>query len=438
MTSAAQRPHLVTLPVSTRPDDVATLVGALEAAMRGEIVLRPVASRPHVSSDHTIPPPEPIPPDPVPTDLPDGAAIILDTSGSTTGHPQHVALSAAALRASAEAAHAHLGGPGRWLLALPPHHVAGIQVLLRSALAGHAPAVLDLTDGFDPAAFADAASRTRQESTATRLYTSLVPTQLARVIDTGHGPSLARFDAILVGGAPASPALLEEARGGGARIVTTYGMTETCGGCVYDGIPLDGVLIAIGDRGRIHIGGATLALGYVALDVDPHVDSESAHHHELDILDALGSEDGGPGFHHGWLRTGDVGELTAPDDGAPRLRVLGRLDDVIITGGVNVSPHAVEAVLHGDPAIAQVIVVGVPDAQWGQLVVAVVVPSSEREPQLDELRTRAREALDGTHAPRALVLVDAIPERGPGKPDRRATAGLAAARLSERGGITLL
>ena len=202
------------------------------------------------------------PGDPAPTadllaPVDDAVAAVVTTTGST-GAPKAVLLPADALRASADATYARVGPPGRWLLALPAHHIAGLQVLLRSGRAGAPAAVMDLREGFRAEAFAEAATRSGAA------YTSLVPTQLLRLLDAG-GPALdalRRFTAVLLGGAAADPSVLERARAAGVRLVTTYGMSETCGGCVYDGRPLDGVAVTLEEDGRIRLGGATVAAGY--------------------------------------------------------------------------------------------------------------------------------------------------------------------------------
>jgi O-succinylbenzoic acid--CoA ligase len=320
--------------------------------------------------------------------LPDpGNAVVIATSGST-GEPKLVVLSAAALRASAEATATRLGGAAHWLLALPAEHVAGVQVIVRALLAGAPPAVQDLRGGFRPADFAATAATLPPTG---RRHTSLVPTQLGRLLDAG-GPALdalRAFDAVLVGGAALDAALHARAKGAGVRVVTTYGMSETAGGCVYDGVPLDGVTVDLEPDGRIVLGGPTLAEGY---------------------LD-------GPAFG-GAFRTGDLGRWR---DG--RLEVLGRADDVIVTGGENVAPAAVERVLGAQPGIRAACVVGVPDPEWGQAVVAAVVPGPDRVSD-DALRTAVRAELGRAAVPRRLVDVDHIPLRGIGKPDRAAVERL--------------
>jgi O-succinylbenzoic acid--CoA ligase len=328
----------------------------------------------------------------------DGVALMLPTSGST-GDAKVVELSAAALRASATATHDRLGGPGRWLLPLPVEHVAGWQVLVRSLDAGQPPVVLDVSDPFTPKAFAATAGRLDGD----RRYTSLVPTQLHRLLEDPEGTAaLRRFDAVLVGGAATPPTLLAAARRAGVRVVTTYGMTETCGGCLYDGVPLEGVGARVDGDGRVLLSGPVLADGY---RLRPDLTAA-----------AFGVTDG-------------VRELATADTGVVhdgRLTVTGRLDDVVVTGGRKVAPAAVEAVLGALPGVRDCLVVGVEDPEWGQAVVALVVGDP---PPLAEVRSAVGTALGPAAAPREVVPVDALPSRGIGKPDRRAAADLAARRL---------
>lgn len=340
------------------------------------------------------------------TPVPEAVALLVRTSGST-GTPREVMLTAAALRASADATHRRLAGPGRWLLPLPPAHVAGLQVLVRSLVAGTTPAVL--AGPFRADAFAAATGRLAEQPGPR--YTSLVPTQLHRLLESPAGTrALAAYDAVLLGGAAAPPDLVARARAAGAVVVTTYGMSETCGGCVYDGVPLDGVRVRLDAGDRIRIAGPVLAAGYRER---PDLDAELFEEHD-------GAR---------WLRTSDLGRWAGTPD-APRLEVLGRADDVLVTGGEKVAPAAVERVLAGRPGVGEVLVVGVPDAEWGQALVAVVVPpAGAPAPALDDLRHAAAGALGRAAAPRHLVTVGALPLRGPGKPDRRAAAELAAREL---------
>ena len=363
------------------------------------------------------------------TRVPARTDLILRTSGSTTGTGRLIAMSAAALMASARATHARLGGPGTWLLPLPAHHVAGLQILIRSLEAGTEPVVVDTSSGFSPTALAEALSSARRSTgaAASRLYVSLVPTQLVRVLqDPQARRALAGADAVLLGGAAADPALLDRARGAGVTVVTTYGMSETGGGCVYNGRPLEGVEIAIQapdteGAGRILISGPVLAEDYLHTPGDSPAGSPG------------GGPDDGEGFHRSGasrlLATSDRGRLH-PDG---RLEVLGRLDDVIITGGVKVEPRHVEEALTGIDGVAEVCVVGLPDEQWGSTVVAAVVLEPGRQPgglrRRDgaALREAARARLDGAHAPKRVVVLEALPLRPSGKVDRREVARLLAA-----------
>ncbi|BBY04187.1 o-succinylbenzoate--CoA ligase [Mycobacterium seoulense] len=324
-------------------------------------------------------------------DIDDDVALVVTTSG-TTGTPKGALLTAAALTASARATHDRLGGPGSWLLALPPQHIAGLQVLVRSALAGSAPVELDVTDGFDVAELPGAIRRLGSG----RRYASLVAAQLAKTLtDPAAAAALAELDAVLLGGGPAPQGVLDAAAAAGIAVVRTYGMSETAGGCVYDGVPLDGVLVRVADGGRIALGGATLAKGYRnPVDPDPFAEP-------------------------GWFRTDDLGVL----DGAGVLTVLGRADDAISTGGLTVLPQLVEAALGSHPAVGDCAVFGLADDRLGQRVVAAIVVSEGcTAPTLDALRAHVARTLDATAAPRELHVVDALPRRGIGKVDRTALA----------------
>jgi O-succinylbenzoic acid--CoA ligase len=228
---------------------------------------------------------------------------------------------------------------------------------------------------------------------------SLVPTQLVTLLD--EGIDLRRFRVILLGGGAASEDLLERARAAGVPVVTTYGMSETAGGCVYDGVPLDGVDVALRPDGRIMLRGPMLMKGY---------------RRRADLT--------AEAFEDGWLVTNDLGELDA--DG--RLRVLSRVDDVIVTGGENVVAGAVATELRRHAAIADAEVIGVPDERWGQRVAAVVVSRVDPPPSLAELREWCRGTLQAVALPRQLVVVAAMPRLSSGKPDR-----LALRRVAETG-----
>lgn len=325
----------------------------------------------------------------VDAEIDDDVAVVVSTSG-TTGTPKGAMLTAAALTASAEATHRRLGGAGRWLLALAAHHVAGWQVLVRSVIAGTTPVAV--SPGFDIAELASAV----QSLGTGRRYASLVAAQLDKALaDPAGAEALASLDAVLIGGGPMPARVAEKASAAGVSVVRTYGMSETAGGCVYDGAPLDGVSVRI-DDGRIVLGGATLAKGY-RNPISPDPFSEPH-----------------------WYRTDDVGTL----DDSGLLRVLGRVDDAISTGGLTVLPQLVEAALASHPAIADCAVFGVADDRFGQRVVAAVVVTPGRgAPTLTELRAHvAAAALDTAAAPRDVYVVAEIPRRGIGKVDRRELA----------------
>jgi len=338
-----------------------------------------------------------------PADLPDGLAVVVGTSGST-GTPKRALLTAAALHASSRATHDQLGGPGQWLLALPAHHVAGLQVLLRSLDAGTTPVAMDLVDGFHPQSFVATTALLEPEQ---RRYTSLVPTQLLRLLDHPLGPDALRsFDAVLVGGAAMPPRLRRRAERAHVHVVATYGMSETAGGCVYDGKPLPCTEIAFDDESRIHLGGATVAHGYLG-----RPDLTAA---------AFGVDEDGTR----WFRTDDVGHT----DERNRLHVDGRIDDLVNTGGLKVAPRLVEeAIIDHVPGVAEVVVVGSPDPEWGEVVCALVVlePGAVRAGLTAyELRAHLRGILPDHALPRRAVTAGAVPTRGPGKPDRRAVVAM--------------
>ncbi len=315
-------------------------------------------------------------------DGPDDVRLVVETSGST-GAPKRVALTRVAVLASVMASARRLGGSGRWVLALPPSYVAGVQVVVRSLVAGHDPVLLD-RDGWPG-----------DEG----WFVSLVPTQLGRMLASPEDlAALRRADTVLLGGGPIDPALRRRAADEGLRVVATYGAAETAGGCVYDGVPLDGVAVALGESGRIRIAGPTLFEEYVAA---PALTAET-------LVD-------------GWYVTSDAGRFD--DDG--RLVVLGRVDDVVVTGGVNVPAPAVAARLREHPGVAAAEVLGAPDPEWGNRVVAFVVPARGAGAVLDDLREWVAASYPRPWAPRQLVTLDEIPLLANGKPDRRALLALA-------------
>ena len=388
------------------------------------------------------------------TEDPESIALVVGTSGST-GAPKQTALSVRALRASARATERFFADypsagsakpqratsevPAQWLLALPAHYVAGAQVLARSVLAGTTPVVAaSITDGvsFTPEVFLNAAERL----SCARRFISLVPTQVHKLLEAAEASpalgseiydALGQFTGILLGGAPASASLLAAARELGLNVVTTYGSAETAGGCVYSGVALPGVRLRVVPEdagladspvvagaeaaGRIWLGGEHLGSGYLG---------DSARTASHFFVDADG---------YRWYRTDDYGSLVPPapntpeDDSASVLSVLGRSDDVIITGGVKVSSHAVAAVLESHPAVREAAVAGVPDARWGAAVIAAVTlrnlpehygaDAAETAGQLQQL-CGAR--LGAAGVPKVVRIVPDFPAASTGKPDRLA------------------
>jgi O-succinylbenzoic acid--CoA ligase len=323
-----------------------------------------------------------------------GDPLVVRTSGST-GAPKDVVLSHRAVLASAYGALERLGGPGQWLLAIPPSGVGGLQVLVRSVVAGTDPVVASEHDDLLAAVAAMGGERR---------YASLVPTQLHRLAEAGRLGELSGLDAVLLGGAALAAGLRKEAERAGVRVVRTYGMSETCGGCVYDGVPLPGVRVRLDDDRQIHLGGDVLFDGYA----DPAATAAV--------------------LRDGWFATADLGGLE-PDG---RLRVVGRADDVVISGGVNIALPAVTEAVRGLEGVRDAAVVGVPDDEWGARVVAFVVPADAvclDGLRLDAVRDGVTESgLPRTWAPRDVVLVDALPLLPGGKVDRRALQAAAAAR----------
>jgi len=341
----------------------------------------------------------------LPHEVPAGTAVVVTTSGST-GHPKSVAISRAALTSSALATPDRLGA-GAWLLALPAGYIAGVQVLVRSLVAGREPAIL--AGSFSAHAFAAAAAAMASSDGGVRVptYTSLVPAQLQTVLDaidggdTAAARALEGFEAILVGGQALAPALAERAAAVGARIVRTYGSSETSGGCVYDGIPLPGVGVRI-DEGEVQLSGPTLADGYLG---DPEQTAR------VFVRDGATR----------WYRTGDLGSF---DDG--RLRVTGRADNVIISGGVNVSLDRVERAVRTIEGLADAVVVPVSDERWGQASVVVTAARVDADDATALVRAAVEAEIGKAARPREVLVVDRLPLLPSGKPDRTALRALAA------------
>ncbi|WP_449623775.1 AMP-binding protein, partial [Rothia mucilaginosa] len=371
-------------------------------------------------------------------------ALVVGTSGST-GTPKRTALTVGALAASAVATEnffeANADAASQWLLALPAHYIAGAQVLARSVLAGTSPVIArSVTEPvhFTPEVFLQAVER----MSSARRFISLVPTQLHKLLESADtDPSLGTeihealgsFTGILLGGAPASADLLAAATALGLNTVTTYGSAETAGGCVYSGSVLPGARVELvpeegmpavpdiegkpAQVGRIWISGAHLASGYIG-------DAARTAEHFFTAADGTR-----------WYRTDDYG-LLAPDSNEncsePRLQVLGRSDDVLISGGVKISARAVATVLEEHPAVREACVIGLPDARWGTAIAAAVtlVPSADaaatstqNRPDLNEelsalLRARCAEKLGAPAAPKQLSILPDFPLTSTGKPDR--------------------
>ena len=433
----ALHPHAVILSAD-EPADPQEILRAFERSLTGDL--------PNSARDHQDPRGQ--------TEGPESLALLVGTSGST-GAPKQTALSVRALRASARATERFFADypsagsakpqratsevPAQWLLALPAHYVAGAQVLARSVLAGTTPVIAaSITDGvsFTPEVFLNAAERL----SCARRFVSLVPTQVHKLLEAAEASpalgseiydALGQFTGILLGGAPASASLLTAARELGLNVVTTYGSAETAGGCVYSGVALPGVWLRVVPEdagladspvvagaeaaGRIWLGGEHLASGYMG---------DSARTASHFFVDADGCR---------WYRTDDYGSLVPPapntseDGGAPALSVLGRSDDVIITGGVKVSSHAVAAVLESHPAVREAAVAGVPDARWGAAVIAAVTlrnlpehygaDAAETAGQLQQL---CGAQLGAAGVPKVVRIVPDFPATSTGKPDRLA------------------
>lgn len=382
-------------------------------------------------------------------------ALVVGTSGST-GTPKRTALTARALVASAAATENFFGSnsdaASQWLLALPAHYIAGAQVLARSVLAGTSPVIArSVTEPvhFTPEVFLQAVER----MSSARRFISLVPTQLHKLLESADAnptlgaeihEALGSFTGILLGGAPASADLLTASTALGLNTVTTYGSAETAGGCVYSGSVLPGVRVELvpeegmpavpdiegkpAQVGRIWISGAHLASGYIG-------DAARTAKHFFTAADGTR-----------WYRTDDYGLLspaTDPDSAVhgpdsavhgsePRLQVLGRSDDVLISGGVKISARAVATVLEEHPAVREACVIGLPDARWGTAIAAAVtlVPSvgatgapAKNGPALNKelcalLRARCAEKLGTPAAPKQLSILPDFPLTSTGKPDR--------------------
>ena len=329
----------------------------------------------------------------LPDEVADRVGLIVETSGSS-GKPKRVTLSREAILASANASQLRLGGPGQWLLALPINFVAGANVLVRSLVADTQPVLMNTSVPFTADAFARSASL----MTGDRRYTSLVPTQLARLASAIDDPfalggvndfllsQLRKFDAILVGGQAPQDEVVQRLKSLGIKIVITYGMTETCGGCVYDGIALDGVQVNLVGS-RIQISGRILA---------------------SEVSDESGSLDVGESF-----MTNDLGEF----DESGALRILGRIDRVIVSGGLKISLDRVEELARAVPGVAELAATAIADPEWGQRVGIVYLGSPE---VADEIALALANDLGPAGRPIRVVRTDGVPKLPSGKHDLQA------------------
>jgi O-succinylbenzoic acid--CoA ligase len=332
-------------------------------------------------------------------------AIVSATSGST-GTPRGVLLSQQALSASATAFGNRFGTNNRWVVSMPVHRIAGIMVLVRSWY-HNSPFEIDPSVGgarqFEVAAFAATTMRAVRESNkdGRALMVSLVPTQIARLIESGSVgiEALQSYDLVLSGAAATPQPMLNKMRELGIKVSISYGMTETCGGCVFDGRPLDGVNISLGTKddvepGRVTISGAVAASGY---RLRPDLDAVS--------------------FISGQVQTHDVGKL----DSSGLLHILGRLDDVVTVGGVNVALSAVESLIRHHPAIEDVAVIDLQDELWGSIPIAYVVTRnhvSNPSSLISEIQGTIRDQISRAAVPRTVQLVTSLPMLDSGKIDR--------------------
>lgn len=332
-------------------------------------------------------------------------AIVSTTSGST-GTPRGVLLSQQALAASATAFGNRFGTNNRWVVSVPAHRIAGIMVLVRSWF-HNSPFEIDPSVGgartFQAAAFAATTMRAVRESNGDgrSLMVSLVPTQIARLLESGSVgvEALQSYDLVLSGAAATPQPMLNKMRELGIKVSVSYGMTETCGGCVFDGRPLDGVNISLGTKddiepGRVRISGTVAASGY---RLRPDLDAVS--------------------FISGQVQTHDVGKL----DSSGLLHILGRLDDVVIVGGVNVSLSAVESLIRHHPAIEDVAVIDLQDELWGSIPIAYVVTRnhiSNSANLISEIQSTIQEQISRAVVPRTVQFVTSLPMLDSGKIDR--------------------
>ena len=389
---------LVRIPVAPGPRGVQDLIAALPEAFDG-IPIAPVpVTSVTVSDTYVAQILQAIRPE-IALEI-DGVAVVLTTSGST-GSPRGVLLSATALAASAQGAAELVGIPvaeSAWLVAIPVTSAGGFAVVVRSWLAGFEPETLPSVGGAMPFRTADFVASTRQlaqRASGRALLTSLVPTQLARILDDVEGRSaLNEYSAILVGGARFDSTIRERAQAAGVNVLSTYGLTETCGGCVYDGKAFPGVDVRIASDGEVLVQGEVVGLGY---RLDPALTAQR--------------------FIDGWLHTGDIGSI---DEGT--LSIVGRRDDIVTVKGVNVATGAVERVICAIPGVDACAVIATPHPIDGHRLSAFIVA------QQDLARTitaTVAEQLGPVAAPSSISTIASLPVLPNGKTDRAALAARA-------------
>lgn len=346
-------------------------------------------------------------------------AIVSATSGST-GTPRGVLLSQQALAASATAFGNRFGTNNRWVVSMPVHRIAGIMVLVRSWFHS-SPFEIDPSVGgarpFEAAAFAATTMRAVRESNndGKALVVSLVPTQIARLLESGSVgiEALQSYDLVLSGAAATPQPMLHKMRELGIQVSVSYGMTETCGGCVFDGLPLDGVKISLGTQdeiepGRVTISGPVAASGY---RLRPDLDAVS--------------------FISGQVQTHDVGKL----DSSGLLHILGRMDDVVTVGGVNVALSAVESLIRHHKAIEDVAVIDMQDELWGSIPIAYVVTRNlipDTTGLASEIQSTIRDQIGRAAVPRTVQFVTSLPMLDSGKIDRISLRMQAATEMTQR------
>ena len=357
----------MTTPVEIVPaNDIAQLQEKLARALLGEITV--FISQPEVNGVK-----------PEVSDLPTHAtdtALIIESSGST-GTPKKIFLSANALEAASRAS-SEVIGSGQWLLTLPTNYIAGAMVLVRSIFSQSRPVVMNAGVSFTAEAFALSSTLLTGE----KRYVSLVPTQLIRLMDASLTDTfllnqLRKFDAVLVGGQAVAPSVMDYFRANDVKVVSSYGMAETAGGCVYDGVALPEVELRINTDGTVGIRGPMLA-NNVADDT-------------------------------GYLNTQDIGELESG-----KLRVLGRADRVIISGGLKVAIDQVEDIAGAIPGVVEVAGCALNSVEWGQRIGLVYVGSPE---VADYVAQAVFEQLGPAAKPIRVLRVDRLPKLSNGKTD---------------------